>query len=169
MNTIGNCLVVDTATEAALIAPKGGFGGVGGGFAKPVALAQVAGLRARLDASIDVVGVGGVRTGEDAFQLVLCGAAAVQSATTHWLEGPKCFGRINDELAAIMKARGYASLADFRGTLKPYDRKNAKHAPVAAAAAAPGPSRVAAVAAGFALGVAATLAFGLLDGLFAAQ
>ena len=31
MNTIGNCMVLDTATETALISPKGGFGGIGGG------------------------------------------------------------------------------------------------------------------------------------------
>jgi len=166
MNTIGNCLVVDTATEAALIAPKGGFGGVGGGFAKPIALAQVAGLRKRLDARVDIVGVGGVRTGEDAFQLILCGATAVQSATTHWLEGPKCFNRIDDELRALMASRGYTKLADFRGNLRAYDKKNPKHkgGPKAAAAAAPTP--YAPLAAAFALGCLATLALGLLDGLF---
>ena len=29
MNTIGNCMVLDTATKSAFIAPKGGFGGIG--------------------------------------------------------------------------------------------------------------------------------------------
>lgn len=124
MNTIGNCMVVDTATETALIAPKGGFGGIGGGFTKPIALAQVAQLRQRLDPSIGLVGVGGVRTGDDAFQLILCGADAVQTATTHWLEGPGCFDRIAAELAAIMKSKGYSSIAEFKGRLKPYDKNN---------------------------------------------
>lgn len=124
MNTIGNCLVVDTATESALISPKGGFGGIGGGFCKPVALANVAQLRSRLHPSIDVVGVGGVRTGEDAFQLILAGATAVQMATQHWLEGAGAFDRVAAELAAIMASKGYSSIADFKGKLKPYDRAN---------------------------------------------
>ena len=42
MNTLGNCLVVDTSTESCLIAPNGGYGGVGGGYTKHVALANVA-------------------------------------------------------------------------------------------------------------------------------
>lgn len=63
-------------------------------------------LRARLDPSIDVVGVGGVSTGEDAFQLLLCGASAVQVATCHWLEGPACFDRIARELQELMAAKG---------------------------------------------------------------
>lgn len=94
------------------------------GFTKPIALANVYQLRQRLDASIDIVGVGGVKTGEDAFQLILCGADAVQTATTHWLEGPECFDRIAAELSMIMHSKGYSSIADFKGKLKPYDKAN---------------------------------------------
>eukprot|EP01063_Lacrimia_lanifica_P018069 TRINITY_DN25025_c0_g1_i1.p1 TRINITY_DN25025_c0_g1~~TRINITY_DN25025_c0_g1_i1.p1 ORF type:complete len:390 (+),score=192.79 TRINITY_DN25025_c0_g1_i1:61-1230(+) len=125
-NTIGNCMVIDTETESAIIAPKGGFGGIAGGFSKHVALANVAQLYKRLDKSIDIVGVGGVRSGEDAFQLILCGAAAVQTATTHWLEGPGCFDRIAGELAALMGKKGYASIKDFQGKLKEHDPKQRK-------------------------------------------
>jgi dihydroorotate dehydrogenase (fumarate) len=124
MNTIGNCLTVDTETESATIAPKGGFGGLAGGFAKPIALANVAQLRKRLTDDIDIVGVGGVASGDDAFQLILCGAKAVQVATTHWLEGPDCFDRISRELSEIMARKGYTSLDQFRGKLKPYDKNN---------------------------------------------
>eukprot|EP00656_Telonema_subtile_P016651 TRINITY_DN18818_c0_g1_i1.p1 TRINITY_DN18818_c0_g1~~TRINITY_DN18818_c0_g1_i1.p1 ORF type:complete len:430 (+),score=96.07 TRINITY_DN18818_c0_g1_i1:131-1291(+) len=137
MNTIGNCLVLDVETESAVIAPKGGFGGVAGGFAKPIALAQVAQLRKRLDPSIDIVGVGGVTSGSDAFELILCGAAAVQVATTHWLEGPGCFDRIASELEALMAAKGYSTIEDFKGKLKPYDPKNRPAAPKSKTKAAP--------------------------------
>lgn len=140
MNTIGNCIVVDSETESAIIAPKGGYGGIGGGFTKPIALANVAQLYARLDRSIDIVGVGGVKSGEDAFQLILCGAAAVQTATTHWLEGPGCFERIATELEALMAAKGYASIADFRGKLKPFDKSNKPKEPKAATATRKGSS-----------------------------
>ena len=40
--------------------------------------------------------------------------------TCHWTEGPSCFDRIAAELQDIMKKKGYTSLEDFRGKLKPY-------------------------------------------------
>jgi dihydroorotate dehydrogenase (fumarate) len=70
----------------------------------------VAQLRTRLVDEIDIVGVGGVASGDDAFQLILCGAKAVQVATTHWLEGPECFDRIARELSLIMVRKGYTSV-----------------------------------------------------------
>lgn len=127
INTIGNALVVDAEAEMATIAPKGGFGGLGGSLVKQVAHANIRQLYLRLSPhNIDVVGVGGLKTGTDAFNMILCGAAAVQTATTHWLEGPACFERIASELEAIMKKKGYTSLDQFRGNLKNFDRALAK-------------------------------------------
>lgn len=48
MNTLGNCMLIDTATETSVIAPNGGRGGLAGGFVKPVALAQVRSLELTL-------------------------------------------------------------------------------------------------------------------------
>lgn len=121
MNTIGNALLVDGESEMALIKPKAGFGGLAGGFAKQIALANVRQLSQRLDSSISIVGVGGVQSGMDAFEMILCGAHAVQVATTHWLEGPECFNRITEELENIMKRKRYNSVEDFRGKLKEFD------------------------------------------------
>ena len=61
-----------------MIAPKSGFGGLAGGFVKQIALANVRQLSQRLAPEIDIVGVGGVASGMDAFELILCGASAVQ-------------------------------------------------------------------------------------------
>jgi dihydroorotate dehydrogenase (fumarate) len=126
MNTIGNALLVDGESEMALIKPKSGYGGLGGGFTKQIALANVRQLSQRLAPEIDVVGVGGIATGMDAFEMVLCGAKAVQVATTHWLEGPECFDRIAKELESIMKRKGYTSISDYRGKLKEFDHKSYK-------------------------------------------
>ena len=129
MNTIGNALIVDAEGEMAAIAPKAGFGGLGGGWVKPVALANVRQLRQLLDERLDVVGVGGVRTGRDAFEHILCGASAVQVGTQHWTEGAPCFTRIANELEQLMKDKGYTSLDDFRGKLREYDKTRNKRAP----------------------------------------
>lgn len=149
INTIGNALFVDAETECASIAPKGGFGGLGGGFVKNTALANVRMLstilaeRGRSD--VDVVGVGGVASGADAFELILCGAKAVQVGTCHWSEGAGCFGRIASELEAIMRKKGYSSIEDFRGKLKPYER-HASKIPVKGKGAAAGAGAVASAA-----------------------
>mmetsp|Transcript_43792 Transcript_43792/g.139591 ORF Transcript_43792/g.139591 Transcript_43792/m.139591 type:complete len:380 (-) Transcript_43792:109-1248(-) len=121
-NTVGNALCVDAENEMALISPKGGFGGLGGGYVKQIALANVRQMSQLLRADIDVVGVGGVKTGTDAFELILCGAAAVQVGTQHFGEGPSCFDRIAGELEALMKRKGYSSIEQFRGKLKPYSK-----------------------------------------------
>ena len=53
------------------------------------------------------------------------GAKAVQVGTCHWTEGPACFDRIATELQGIMTKKGYNSLEDFRGKLKPYVKSGA--------------------------------------------
>ena len=126
INTIGNALVVDGEAEQPLICPKGGFGGLAGPLVKYTALANVRKMRQLLRDDIDVVGVGGVRTGMDAFELILCGASAVQLATCHWNEGPSCFGRVAGELQAIMARKGYGSIRDFQGQLKDFDKARHK-------------------------------------------
>jgi dihydroorotate dehydrogenase (fumarate) len=126
INSLCNALVVDADTESVGMAAKNGFGGLGGGFIKPTALANIAQLHQRLAEKgrpdIDLVAVGGVSTGRDAFEFILCGAKAVQVATCHWNEGPTCFDRIAAELEEIMRSKGYKSIEDFRGKLKPYSQ-----------------------------------------------
>mmetsp|Transcript_13449 Transcript_13449/g.18404 ORF Transcript_13449/g.18404 Transcript_13449/m.18404 type:complete len:375 (-) Transcript_13449:139-1263(-) len=127
-NTVGNGLLVDAENEMAIIKPKNGFGGLGGGWIKNIALANVRQFWNLLREDIDIVGVGGVSTGTDAFELILCGAKAVQVGTKHWTEGAVCFDRISSELKDIMKRKGYKSISDFRGKLKPYSKPSVSKA-----------------------------------------
>lgn len=116
VNSIGNGMWIDTATESTVIKPKNGFGGIGGLYIKPTALANVR-MFYKLLNNIDVVGCGGVQTGQDAFEHILCGASMVQIGTTLWEEGKSCFERISNELAEIMKVKGYHSINNFKGKL----------------------------------------------------
>lgn len=61
-----------------------GYGGVSGAAMKPVVLGQVAQLRALLPEGVDIVGCGGVRSGQDVRDLLGVGAAAVGLATAFW-------------------------------------------------------------------------------------
>jgi len=92
---------------------------------KYVALANVRKFRQLLDPAIDVVGAGGVATGQDAYEMLLAGAAACQVATCHWKEGPSCFDRIVDELADLLTERGYAKVSDVEGALQPWTPEGA--------------------------------------------
>lgn len=115
VNSIGNGLYIENETVA--IKPKNGFGGIGGEYIKPTALANVHAFYQRLKPEIQIVGTGGVLTGRDAFEHILCGASMVQIGTTLQKEGLVAFDRITAELKAIMEEKGYESLDDFRGKL----------------------------------------------------
>lgn len=118
VNSIGNGLVIDPQTETVVIKPKGGFGGIGGDFIKPTALANVRQFRLLLPPRFDVIGCGGVRSGTDAFEHLLCGASAVQIGTQLMREDTPCFERIAQELQTLMQSKGYTSVQEFRGKLQ---------------------------------------------------
>lgn len=118
VNSVGNALVIDPETESPVIKPKGGFGGLGGEYIKPTALANVRAFSQLLGDKMSIIGVGGISTGMDAFEFLLCGADAVQVGTVFMKEGAGCFERIDRELADILKKKGYKSVAEVKGKLK---------------------------------------------------
>lgn len=142
INTIGNALSVDPVSEAPYISSNGGLAGLSGPAAKYTALANVRQMRQHLKEEIDVVGVGGIETGEDVFLFLLCGATAVQVGTTHWIEGAKCFDRIVKELKDVLKEKGYSSSSEVVGKLKPWSKEGAKKSRLAKKAKPP-PKRTA--------------------------
>ena len=118
INSIGNGLVIDVETESVVIKPKNGFGGIGGDYIKPTALANVRKFRELLKKEISVIGCGGIKTGMDAFEHILCGADAVQIGTQFMREGINCFERIESELKELMQSKGYKTLNEFKGNIK---------------------------------------------------
>ncbi|BCA56218.1 Dihydroorotate dehydrogenase [Nitrospira sp. KM1] len=118
INSVGNGLVVNPETETAVIKPKGGFGGLGGSIIKPVALANVRAFWRHFTGRMPIIGTGGVMSGTDAFEHLLCGASAVQVGTALVEEGLDVFTRLESELAICMRQKGYRTVADCRGRLK---------------------------------------------------
>ncbi len=117
INSIGNALFIDADKEAVVIKPKNGFGGLGGHYIKPVALANVRKFYELLP-QIDIIGCGGIYSGKDAFEYLLAGASAIQLGTVFMQEGPKCFGRIDSELDKIMEKKEYKSINEVKGRLR---------------------------------------------------
>lgn len=118
INSIGNGLVIDPEKEETVIKPKGGFGGIGGAAIKYTALANTRKFYELLGDKIQIIGVGGISSGIDAFEFILAGASAVQLGTVYMQEGPACFERIQEELVEYMIKKNYKTIEDFRGKLK---------------------------------------------------
>ena len=88
-----------------------GTGGYSGPALKPVALAAVYACANAVD--LPIVGMGGVRSGLDALELIAAGASAVALGTILFSD-PEAPGRIRSELAAEAAARGFTDPLDAR-------------------------------------------------------
>lgn len=65
---------------------------------------------------IPLIGVGGVATGQDAYAKIRAGASLVQLYSALVYHGPGLVNRINRELAALLQADGFASVAEAVGS-----------------------------------------------------
>jgi len=89
-------------------------GGLSGPAIKPVALAMVHALARAL--AIPVVGLGGIRTGEDVAEFLVAGARAVQVGTATFYD-PVAPERIARELATWCRRHRVSAVRDLVGTL----------------------------------------------------
>jgi dihydroorotate dehydrogenase (NAD+) catalytic subunit len=91
-----------------------GSGGLSGPAIKPVALRMVHDLARAV--RLPVVGIGGIRSGEDALEFLCCGARAVQVGTATFYD-PRAPLRIASEVARWCRAHGITAVTDVIGTL----------------------------------------------------
>jgi len=64
---------------------------------------------------LEIVGVGGIFTAEDAWEKICAGASLVQLYTGFIYEGFGVVRRINDGLAAILEREGFRTLDEAVG------------------------------------------------------
>ncbi|MBI1358921.1 MAG: quinone-dependent dihydroorotate dehydrogenase [Alphaproteobacteria bacterium] len=69
-----------------------------------------------LKGALDLIGVGGVASGADAWTKIRAGASAVQLYSALAYRGPGLVRRIKAELADIVRAEGFASVSDAVGS-----------------------------------------------------
>jgi dihydroorotate dehydrogenase (NAD+) catalytic subunit len=104
-------MVIDTTTMKPALA--GITGGLSGPAIRPVAVRAVWQVHQAMP-DVPILGMGGIRTGEDALQFILAGASAV-SVGTATFNDPSAPARVSRELASALAARGFASVADAIG------------------------------------------------------
>jgi len=73
---------------------------------------------------VPIIGVGGIFTGQDAFEKILAGASAVQIYTSFVYQGPPIVTKLKKELDDILKQNGYQSIQDAVGKGVKFDKKS---------------------------------------------
>ena len=104
-------MVIDTNSMKPKLAGK--TGGLSGPAIRPVAVRAIYQVHQAFP-NIPIVGMGGVATGRDAFELVLAGASAVSIGTASF-GNPTALIQIRDELQTLLAARGFATLSQAVG------------------------------------------------------
>jgi len=111
VNTIGPAMVIDVDCARPVLGF--GIGGISGAALKPLAVAAVYELYAKLD--MPIVGTGGVSCGRDAVEMFMAGATAVGVGTAVIERDVSVFSKINKEISEFLAARGMNSVRDLRG------------------------------------------------------
>jgi dihydroorotate dehydrogenase (NAD+) catalytic subunit len=104
-------MVIDTDTMRPQLA--GLTGGLSGPAIRPIAVRCIWQVREALP-GVPIIGMGGVRTGLDALELILAGAAMVSVGTTIFHDPSACM-RILRELEDELSVRGIERLTDVVG------------------------------------------------------
>lgn len=92
-----------------------GFGGLSGPAIKPVALRMV--WQVAQAVRIPVIGVGGIRSGEDVLEFLVAGARACQVGTASFVDPAAC-RRILDGMRRYLRRHRVATAAELCGTLQ---------------------------------------------------
>ena len=91
---------------------RGETGGLSGAPLRGKALAALRDAAEAAGGRMPLIGVGGIASGQDAWERIRAGASAIQIYSALIYEGPGLVGRIKRELAARLRAEGFASVAE---------------------------------------------------------
>ena len=106
-------MAIDAKTRRPMLARV--VGGLSGPAIKPVALRMV--WQVANAVGIPVIGMGGIRTGEDAAEFMLAGASAVAVGTANFVD-PTAVVRVVDGLAEYCREQGVGRVTELVGALE---------------------------------------------------
>jgi dihydroorotate dehydrogenase (NAD+) catalytic subunit len=115
INTV-KAMSIETETARPLLANK--FGGLSGPAIKPIAVRCIYDVYKSVD--VPVIGCGGVTTWQDAVELMLAGASAVQIGTAIAFKGPKVFSSVTAGIDGYLQKKGYKNVKEIVGLAHKY-------------------------------------------------
>lgn len=104
-------MVINTKTMRPHLGGK--TGGLSGPAIRPIAVRAIYQVREALP-KVSILGMGGVNSGQDAFEMILAGASGVSVGTASFGD-PSAVYRIQNELREILIARGFSSIKEAVG------------------------------------------------------
>ncbi|XP_003704735.1 dihydroorotate dehydrogenase 2 [Megachile rotundata] len=112
----GLILCNTTITRENLVSPlKEESGGLSGAPLANMSTAMISDMYKRTRGTIPIIGVGGIFSGEDAYNKIKAGASLVQVYTSFTYLGPPIIGKIKRELDDMLKRDGLTSIRDAIG------------------------------------------------------
>jgi len=97
-------------------ADRNAEGGLSGKPLMPKSTACLAAMYKNTGGRIPIIGCGGVASGQDAYAKIKAGASLVQLYSAMVFQGPGLVKRIKRELAALVRADGFKSVAEAVGS-----------------------------------------------------
>lgn len=104
-------MVINTETMRPHLGGK--TGGLSGPAIRPIAVRAIYQVRAALP-NVSILGMGGVSSGRDAFEMILAGASGVSIGTASFCD-PSAPYRIQGELHSILQSKGFGSVKEAVG------------------------------------------------------
>lgn len=94
-------------------------GGLSGGPLRNVSTELISNMYQLTKGKIPIIGVGGIFTGQDAYDKIKAGASLIQLYTSFVYHGPSRISRIKQELDVLLRADGFTSLSEAVGKCLP--------------------------------------------------
>lgn len=105
---------------------KSETGGLSGAPLTQRSTALIAKVYSLTKGKIPIIGVGGIFSGQDAYDKITAGANIVQLYTSLIYHGPPIVEKVKKELQEILEAKGFESVEKARGTQFEIYLKNSK-------------------------------------------
>lgn len=111
-------IISNTTTDRSMLLEsvhKDEAGGLSGRPLKEKSTRMIEDAYRLTNGKVAIIGVGGISTGQDAYEKILAGSSAVQIYTSFSMEGPPVVTKIKKELDEILKQNGYANVSEAVG------------------------------------------------------
>ncbi len=124
-NKVAGLIATNTTTTRAGLETRAetvqafGEGGLSGAPLRRRSTRMIATLYKMTEGTMPLIGVGGIFTADDAWEMISAGASLVQIYTGFIYEGPGIARNINEGLRRLVSAAGFVSLDEAVGSRAP--------------------------------------------------